>query len=185
MVSRYRFTADQYQKMGQVGILHEDDRNELICGDIIEMDPMTPPHVWSVILLTKFLSRHAPDTVHVSPRNPFRLSADSEPHPDLTLIRPYRSWDVLPTPEDVFVVVEVADTSQRYDREVKLPLYAGVSIPEAWLVDLADNTIERYTEPKGGIYTEMRRYGRGEVLESVVVPTLALPVAEFLPPNEK
>jgi Uma2 family endonuclease len=185
VTSPYRFTADQYQKMGKVGILHEDDRIELIRGEIIVMDPMTPHHVWSVMLLINFLLRRAPDTVRVNPRCPFRLSNDSEPHPDAALIRPRRYWDALPTPEDVFVVTEVADTSQKYDREIKLPLYAAAGIPEAWLVDLADNAIERHTEPKGDIYTQIRRYRRGAVMESVAVPTLAVPVAEFLPPDEQ
>ena len=114
-----------------------------------------------------------------SPRNPVRLSDDSEPEPDFAVVRD-RPYEELPTPADVLLVIEVADTSQEYDRKVKLPLYAAAGIPEAWLIDLAAETVERHTDPGKGFYRLTTLALHGESLTSTVLPDLTIVVDEVL-----
>ena len=174
-VRRRRFTVEDYHRMGEVGILTEDDRVELIGGAIVEMSPIRDPHVRAINLLNEFLVvRLAGGEVTVSIQNPIRLSDDTEPQPDLAVLRG-RGRGVADA-ADVLLVIEVADTSRRYDRNVKLPLYAAAGIPEAWLVDLVARTIERHTEPHNGRYRQITIAGRGESLASTVLPAVILPV---------
>ena len=178
-VRRRRFTVEDYHRMGEAGILTEDDRVELIGGAIVEVSPIRDPHVRAADHLNEFfVVRLAGGEVTVSIQNPIRLSDDSEPQPDLAVLRG-RDRGVANAP-DVLLVIEVADTSRRYDRNVKLPLYAAVGIPEAWLVDLIGQTIERHTEPRDGRYRQITIAGRGESLASTVLPALILPVDAVL-----
>lgn len=173
-----RFTVDEYHRMAEVGILHEDDRVELIGGEIVEMSPIGGRHAKCVTELTRVLVSLVGDDVRVSPQNPVKLDQDEEPQPDVAVLRAgerYRAG-ALPAPEDVLVLIEVADTSLAYDREDKLPLYARFEIAEVWIVDLNANIIERYTEPSENGYRLVRRAGRGEALESAVLPALVVPV---------
>lgn len=176
----YRFTVADYEQMVAAGILHEDDRVELIDGEIIAMSPIGPRHADCVAILTRLLARQVPDDVLITVQNPIRLPDDSEPQPDIALVRFGRYIQMLPTPGDVLVVIEVADTSRGYDRDTKLPLYAAAGIAEAWLVDLAANRIERHTEPSADGYQAIIRAGRGAVVASVVVPALTVPVDAVL-----
>ena len=174
-VRRRRFTVEDYHRMGEAGILTEDDRVELIGGAIVEMSPIRDPHVRAINHLTEFLVvRLAGGDVTVSIQNPIRLSNDTEPQPDLAVLRGRDRG--LAEAADVLLVIEVADTSRRYDRNVKLPLYAAAGIPEAWLVDLVARTIERHTEPRAGRYRQITIARRGESLASTVLPAIILPV---------
>ena len=177
-IRQRRFTVDEFHRMAEVGILHEDDRVELIGGEIVEMNPIGGRHARCVTELTRVLVSVVGDDVRVSPQNPVRLDEHQEPQPDVAVHRAserYRAGE-LPTPEDVLLLIEVADTSLTSDRDVKLPLYARAGIAEVWLVDLTANVIERHTEPSENGYRLVRRAGRGESLESVVLPALTLPV---------
>ena len=176
---RRRFTVDEYHRMAEVGIFMEDDPVELIAGEIVEKIPVTPRHVWCTNRLNHLLIPRLGDGLLASPRNPVRLSDDSEPEPDFAVIRdcPY---EALPTPADVLLVIEVADTSQEYDRKVKLPLYAAAGIPEAWLIDLAAETVERHTDPGKGFYRLTTLALHGESLTSTVLPDLTIVVDEVL-----
>jgi len=176
----YRFTVADYEQMVAAGILDEDDRVELIDGEIIAMSPIGPRHAHCVTLLTRLLSRQVPEDVLLAVQNPIRLPDDSEPQPDVALLRFSDYSRMLPTPDDVLVVIEVADTSRGYDRDTKLPLYAAAGIAEAWLVDLAANRIERHTEPGADGYQTIIRAGRGAVVASVAVPALVVPVDAVL-----
>jgi len=183
-MQRYRFTVDQYERMGTAGILAEDSRVELINGEIIAMSPIGPRHADCVAMLTRLLARQAPDTVLVAVQNPIRLPDATEPQPDLSLLRFARYTRTLPIASDALVVVEVSDTTLDYDRQTKLPLYAAAGIPEAWLVDLGANRIERHTEPTADGYQLVRYFGRGVAVESVAIPTLTIPVNEVLGSDE-
>ncbi len=134
-VVRHRFTVEEYRKMGEAGIFSEDDRVELIDGEVVEMAPIGGRHVESVIRLNRLLSCWALDTreagLFVSVQNPLALSGYGEPQPDLILVRRREGRSGVPVPEEVLLVVEVADTSLVYDRDRKLPLYAEAGIPEA------------------------------------------------------
>ncbi len=177
-IRQRRFTVDEFHLMAEAGILHEDDRVELIGGEVVEMNPIGGRHARCVTELTRVLLPLVSDDVRVSPQNPVRLDEHQEPQPDVAVHRAserYRAGE-LPTPEDVLLLIEVADTSLASDRDVKLPLYARAGIAEVWLVDLNANVIERHTEPSENGYRLVRRAGRGESLESVVLPALTLPV---------
>jgi Uma2 family endonuclease len=192
---RHRFTVEEYRKMGEAGIFHEDDRVELIGGEIVEMAAIGKRHFESVYRLTRLLSRwvfvDAPshyggaeaERLGVSVQNPLAIAIDGEPQPDLVLLRRSEGSARMPTPEEALLVVEVADTYLAYDRETKLPLYAGAGIPEAWLVDLTTDEIEVYSEPGPGGYGKLVRFGRAERVVSVTLPGLAFDASEALPPE--
>jgi Uma2 family endonuclease len=173
---RRRFTVDEYHRMAESGILHEDDRVELIGGEIVEMSPIGGRHAACVREINHLLGRQVSDELRVDVQSPVKLSEQEEPQPDLAVIRARGYGSSLPTPEDVLLLIEIADTSLAYDREVKLPLYARSGIAEVWLVDLNGGIFERHTEPSEEGYRLVRRAGRGESLESAVLPALTLPV---------
>lgn len=145
LVERRRFTVQEYHKIAEAGILHEDDRVELIGGKIIEMPPIEDRHVECAIRLSQLLHRWlilegSSDFTGgaASVQNPVRLGEGYEPQPDLVLLRDREGRTGTPRPEDVLLLIEVSDTALRYNREVKLPLYARSGIPEVWIVDLSD-----------------------------------------------
>ena len=173
---RRRFTVDEYHRMAEAGILHEDDRVELIGGEIVEMNPIGGRHAACVREINHLLSRQLGDELRVDVQSPVKLNEQEEPQPDLAVIRTRDYKGSLPTSADVVLLIEVADTSLAYDREVKLPLFASAEIAEVWLVDLNAGIIERHTEPSERGYRLVRRAGRGEILESATLPALTLPV---------
>lgn len=167
--------------MGEAGILREDERVELIEGEILEMAAAGSRHAAGVKRLNRLFSRLG-DRAVVSVQDPLQLSETSVPEPDLVLLRPrpdfYASGH--PTPGDVFLVVEVSDTSLAYDRDVKLPLYAEAGVPEVWLVDLVERTVWVCRNPGGRRYQDVRPVGRDERLAPLAFPDLTLPVAEVV-----
>ncbi len=173
-VTRRLFTADEFHKMSEAGILHEDDRIELIEGELIEMAAIGTRHFACVNALNSFLVQGVGDEGIVSVQNPVRLSQNLEPQPDLAVLQTRDYRDSLPGPEDVLLLVEVSDTTLRYDRETKLPLYARSGVREAWIVDLRNGTFERHTEPSATGYRLVRRAGQGESLPSETLPQLVL-----------
>jgi len=179
-VIRRRFTVHDYHRMGEAGILHEDDRVELIEGEIVEMAAIGTRHFTCVNQLTRLLVRGVGDAAIVSVQNPVRLDEHTEPQPDLTVLRVRDYRESLPMPEDVLLLIEVSDTTLAYDRGVKLPLYARAAIREVWIVDLPGEVIERHTDPSGGGYQHVERARHQETLESVALPGLALRVNSVL-----
>lgn len=183
-IQRRRFTAEEYHRMGEAGILRDDDRVELIEGELIVMSPIGLRHGACVIRLTReFVTRLGRAAV-VSPALPVRLFPDTEPQPDIALLRS-RSDDyahVAPQPADALLVVEVADTSYRYDRHVKLPLYARAGVPEYWIVDLRHDVVEVYRDRAAETYASVTRVERGGTLTPAAFPDLVLPVNDILPP---
>lgn len=184
---KHRFTAEEYRKMGEAGIFSEDDRVELIDGEVVEMAPIGDRHIESVIRLTRLLSLWTFDTqeagLFVSVQNPLALSRHGEPQPDLTLVRRRGDTSGVPSPEEVLLVVEVAATSLAYDRGRKMPLYAEAGIPEAWIIDLDAGVIEAYSEPGPEGYGRVTHFSRGQRLASVTLSNLAFNAAEALPPE--
>lgn len=173
---RRRFTVAEYEQMGIAGILHEDDRVELIDGEILTMSPIGAPHALAVATLTHLLVRHAPAGALVFVQNPIRLPGENEPQPDLALVRDAAALATLPTAVNVPLVMEVADLSLAYDRRVKFPLYAAAGIAEAWLVDVAAGRVERHTELGPTGYGTIVSAGCGEALASTVIPALTVTV---------
>lgn len=179
-ITRRRFTVEEYYRLLDVGILREDDRVELIEGEIIEMSPMKPRHANTITKSTNRLVPLVLPDAMVSVQCPIQVGTRSLPEPDLAIVRTERPSDVHPAPADIFVAVEVADSSLEYDRTIKLPLYAAAGIPETWLYNLSNDTIERHSEPRDGRYTQITIFGRGDTLTSVALPALTLPVVDLL-----
>src|SRR5918912_4344650 len=175
-VSRHSFTVAEYERMGQVGILSEDDRVELVCGEIIQTSPIGEGHAACVAVLTRLIILRLRLGAFVWTRNPIVLDDYSEPQPDLAVLRPraddYRTSK--PTPEDVLLVIEVSDTTLDFDRKVKVPLYARAGIPETWVVNLPEERVEVYSDPAGGEYQAARSYARGRRLQSHTPASLRL-----------
>lgn len=173
----YRFSADEYQRLGQAHILDPERRVELIDGEIVEMSPIGPIHVWSLNLLNKHLVKQIDDHGIVSVQNPVRLGPYDEPQPGLAVIRPDIAPNAPITAADVLLVIEVADSSRAYDRETKLRRYAAAGIPEAWLADLNGKLLERHSEPRDGLYRQIIVGRIGDTLTSNVISELAIPVS--------
>jgi Uma2 family endonuclease len=169
-VKRRRFSVHDYHRMGEAGILHEDDRVELIEGELVEMTAIGTRHFSCVNRLNRLLVMNVGDDAIVSVQNPVRLNEYNEPQPDVTVIRPRDYRESLPMPEDVMLLIEVSDTTLAYDRGVKLPLYARAGVSEVWIVDLPGETIGRYTDPSGEGYRRADQMRRGQTLESDALP---------------
>ncbi len=180
-VQRRLFTVEEYHRMAEAGILSEDDRVELIEGELVAMSPIGSRHAATVARLTTLLFPVRGRGI-LWVQNPIRLGAYSEPQPDVALLR-YRPdfyASAHPGPEDILLIVEVAETSADYDRSVKIPLYARHGIPEAWLVDLLEERIEIYRHPTPQGYRSLHIAHRGETVRPTALPDLELSVDEIL-----
>ena len=168
------FTADEYHALAEAGILTEDDRVELIDGQIIAMSPIGNRHFHCVNRLTRLfaarLYRSDPPDAVVSVQNPVRLSDYTEPEPDVVLFQPDLDETCIPTTSDVLLLVEVADTTLAFDREVKLPRYAAAGIPEVWIVALEEDRMDVYRRPGPSGYAERVVLERGERAEIGALP---------------
>ncbi len=173
---RRLLTVHEYHRMGEVGILHEDDRVELIEGVLIQMPAIGTSHFNCVNALNRLLVLGAGDEAIVSVQNPVRLSEHGEPQPDLALLRPRDYGESLPGPADVLLLIEVSDATLSYDKNIKLPLYAHAGIREVWIVDLPNETVEIHAEVSGGGYDLVRRFRRGDTLRPGALPGLDVPV---------
>src|SRR5438034_4682131 len=150
------FTVEMYHKLGELGVFHEDDRVELINGQIVPMTPIGDAHASCVRRLIGLLSRRCAERAIVDVQNPVVLGDVDCPQPDITLLQPRADgYRVHPRSHDILLVVEVADSSLAYDREVKIPLYAEAGIREAWVVDLNAETISVYRDPGPEGYREV------------------------------
>jgi Uma2 family endonuclease len=179
----HRFTAKDFHRMVEAGILREDDRVELLHGEIVDMPPIGPGHASGVKrLLNSFLPLQLEGRVIISVQDPIHLGEHSEPQPDLALLRPRPDFYAQghPTPQEVLLAVEVMESSAGYDREVKVPLYARVGIPETWLVDVQQGLIEVYREPSPGGYRQVYTRRRGERLSPAAFPQFSLTVDAVL-----
>ncbi|EAR21907.1 Uma2 family endonuclease [Nitrococcus mobilis] len=183
---RRRFTVAEYHRMGAVGILTDDERVELVAGELLTMAPIGPRHAACVNLLVQLLSRSVGEGVVVSPQNALVLSDDSELYPDIALLRgrPECYADAHPRPDDVLLVIEVADTSLQRDREVKAPLCAAAGIIELWIVDLTTGGVEVLREPRKDGYSLTRRLRPGDTLTPLAFPDTRFTVSDVLPSVE-
>jgi len=181
-VATRHFNVAEYYQMARAGVLTEDERVELVRGEIVAMSPIGIRHAACVNQITMRLNEWARRRFVVSIQNPIRLDDHSEPQPDIAVLKPRDDvyFEAQPRPGDVLVVIEVADTSMGYDREEKVPLYAEAGIPEMWLVNLPEGIIEIYTEPVDGVYSSVRQVTRGEVVVSTSLPGLSIRAKDVL-----
>ncbi len=181
-VARRPLTVAEYHRMGEVGILTSDDRLELIEGELIAMSPIGSEHSGTVIAITRCLVEAIGRRGAVSVQNPIRLDDRSEPQPDFAVLKPrdddYRR--ATPQPADVLLIIEVADSSLAYDRNVKRSLYARHGILELLIVNLTAGEVEVCRAPRGEVYVSVSMVGRDGVLEPQLLPGATVPVAALL-----
>ncbi len=172
---RHRINVDEYYRMSEVGLLAPDARVELIDGEVIDMAPIGSRHGAVVAALTKLLVNAVGDRATLIAQQPVRLDRRSEPQPDIALLKPRPDFyvSVHPGPSDVLLLIEVSDTTLRYDREVKLPLYARHAIPEVWLIDLDGRQLQRSRQPAGAQYSDTTTLASGTI-EPGLLPGAAI-----------
>jgi Uma2 family endonuclease len=177
-----RFTADEYHRMGQAGILSEDDRVELMDGELVALTPIGPRHNASVNRATRAMFAAVGDAAIVQVQGSVRLDAFHEPQPDIVLLRPREDFYAsrLPGPADILLVVEIAEASVEYDHEVKGSAYAASRIPEYWLVDLRDGILTCYTNPDASGYRSAQIRRRGDSVTTSSLPRCTIAVDAFL-----
>jgi Uma2 family endonuclease len=181
-VSRRRFTVDEYYRMAEVGILGEDDRVELIEGEIIQMAPIGLRHSSCLAELNRRLVPAIGDRALLWPGNPVRLPRDTEPQPDIVLLRPRtdRYARDAARPIDILLLIEIADSSYRFDRLVKLPLYARAAVAEVWIVDLNRDVVEVHRQPTATGYASFEPVTLGGRLAPVSLPDVVLDIDDAL-----
>jgi Uma2 family endonuclease len=179
---RHRFTVDEFHRMGEAGILSEDDRVELINGEIVEMTPIGSRHATCVRRLDRWLHRLVGEEAVVSAQQPLALANDGEPIPDIALLRPRDDEyaEAHPTGTDALLVIEVADSSVLYDRNAKSRLYAASGVPEYWVVDLTRNAVVVFQDARNGQYADERDYRRGEAWKSPALGGRTITVDDLL-----
>ena len=182
-LQRRRFTLDEYHRMGEAGILGEDDRVELIEGEIVVMSPIGSRHAGAVARASHFFTTRLGGRAIVWPQNPVILRAlTSEPQPDVVLLAPRADFyaSSLPEPSDVLLLVEVADSSLLYDRRTKAPLYARAGVPEMWLLNLEADRVEVFRRPTARRYADVRSIGRDERFSPLAFPDLVVTLADLI-----
>jgi Uma2 family endonuclease len=182
-VPRCAVDVDAFHAMARAGILRPDDRVELIEGELVWMASIGGPHIGCVMALNDLFSPLIAGRARIALQSPVRLGRYSQPEPDVALLRPradrYRG-DLPPLAKDVLLLVEVADSSLRLDREVKAKLYARHAVPELWIVDLPGGVVLVHRDPAPEGYRSLREARAGETLAPALLPQAALAVAEIL-----
>jgi Uma2 family endonuclease len=183
MPSRTQISVERFQTMIERGVLLQDDRVELIKGEMIDRAPIGSRHAFTLTELGMRLTRAVSEGVRVAIQCPLVLSEDSQPEPDLILLREKvgKYADALPTPADVLLLVEVSDTPIDYDRGTKLPLYAEGGVPEVWIANVRERRIEVYQQPGTKGYGFRRECKPGERLAPSGAPEAVLNVGDVFP----
>jgi Uma2 family endonuclease len=181
-VVRRRFTVAELLRLSETGFLGDDERVELIRGEIIEMSPINAAHASTVSRLLSLLSRVLGERVILSVQNPVQLDDESLPQPDITLLRPRDDFyhTKHPGPQDVLLLIEVSDSTLNYDRRTKRALYGAAGIVEYWVINLPNRRIEVFREPQPDGYRTTTRYAPGEMLSPLAFDDIVLNVKEIL-----
>lgn len=181
--SRRPFTVAEFDQMAEAGILREDDRVELIEGEIVAMSPIGREHAACVRKLTRVLARLLGDRTQISVQNPVTIPDWTQPNPDVALLVPRADYyaDAHPTPRQVQVIIEVADTTLAYDTQVKAALYAGARVREMWVIDLKARRLVVHAQPQGKRYARVQSYSEGEHITSRRFPGIRFAVNDLLP----
>src|SRR5215472_2358841 len=180
-VPRHRLTVRDYHRLAEAGVLGDDDRVELLEGQLVDMASIGPRHALAVDALNEFLVMAAAGQAVVRVQNPIVLDDMSEPRPDFSLLR--RPWhgypDEHPRPPDVYLVIEVADSSLDFDLGAKLELYASSGIREFWVVDLTSNRVLVHRDPGDGRYGSITSVDMSGVLQVEALPGVTIPVVRI------
>ena len=181
-VAKKLFTVAEYHRIIEAGVFGPEDRLELIDGEIIQMTPIGHHHMVCVNRANTLFVRAFGDNAVVSPQNPVQLSDWTEPQPDLVVFKPRTDFYAAkrPTPEDVLFVVEVADSTLRYDRNIKLPRFAAAGIPEVWIEDLNGDTLLVFRDRQGDQYSTALTLRRGESVSPAAFPDIPFAIDDLL-----
>lgn len=179
---RKKFTVAEFQQMAETGIIKDEDRLELIDGEIIDMGKIGSKHAAYVDRLNDLLRDKLGKQVLIRIQNPVELSTYSQPQPDLALVRRRNDYyeNRHPQPSDIFLLIEVADSTLETDREVKIPLYARSLILEAWIINCNNQSLEVYRYPTDNNYREKLCFFKGEKLSCLAFADLEITVDEIM-----
>jgi Uma2 family endonuclease len=177
-MQRRLFTVQEYHLMGEAGILGEDDRVELIEGEIVQMAAIGTRHATCVRRLIRQFRQLPEESAILDVQNPIQLTERTEPQPDVVLLQfRFDYYETAhPIPSEVLLLVEVSDRTVDFDRDVKVPNYARSGIQEVWLWDLEVNCLEVYREPTADGYTSMQKFERGEMVAPLAFPEFEVSV---------
>jgi Uma2 family endonuclease len=185
-IVRRKITVEEYEVMYEAGVFKPDERLELINGEILKVAPMNAPHISYVIRLSRIFTERLTKRAIVSTQLPIVINEESEPEPDISILR-WRSDDYFsgkPKAQDVYLLIEVASASLLFDRRVKLPLYARVGVPEVWIVNVQARQLEVYRNPKGEDYAERQILQPTDRISLLAFPDVEIPLSEvFITPN--
>lgn len=176
-VAGKHYTLAEYHHLGDIGVLGEDDRVELIEGEIVAMAAIKGPHMLGINRLNYTLVDIPGRTWLVSVQNPVHLFGDTEPQPDIALLRQEAERASVPEAADVYLIIEVSDTTLSYDIGRKRRLYARAGIPEYWIMDINGRRILRHTGLSRGDYQAVDPFVPGDTIDSLVLPAIRLSVA--------
>ena len=179
--TRRLFNVDEYYAMAEAGILSPGDRVELLDGEIVAMDPISSMHASCVTRLMYLTLDQVGQRAIVRVQNPVRMNSDSEPQPDITLLKRGNYSAAHPGPGDVLLLIEVADTTTDLERECKLPLYARAGVSEYWIVNLTERAVEVYSDPSSTGYGSRRVVGTDGEVSPAAFPDILLPVRQMIP----
>ena len=177
----YRFTVDAFQRMADVGIFEEGDRVELLDGEIVVMNPISPGHSGRLRRILRILFRELGERALLDAQNPIQLRPRGQPQPDIVALRP-RADDYTtshPTAADVLLLIEIADSSLAHDRDTKARIYAQAGIPEYWIVNLVDSTLMVFRQPANGLYRSEQVLDSGDFVQPLAFPDASITVAEI------
>jgi Uma2 family endonuclease len=179
------FTVDEYYKIAEAGVFSERIHTELIDGEIIEMSGMGVAHAMAITRASRLSFLMFEGRAEVRGQLPLPLSKFSEVEPDVCLVNVRRTGPDRhhPGPSDVFLVLEIADSSLRYDRDVKLPVYADAGVPEVWIEDLPNQILHVYREPSARLYKVALRFFPGDTVSPLAFPETRFEVSDLIRPN--
>ena len=183
-MTKRRFCVKDVYLMDKAGVFCQDDRVELVDGEIVDMAPIGSYHAFSVDALTHIFVKAVPEGIRVRVQGPLQMDGINMFQPDLTILRPREDNYVEsnPTPEDVLLVIEVSDSTLSYDRDVKIPKYAQTGVPEVWQVNLPYGFVDRFVDPdpSTGRYRSVMRRSSGQQVVPTQLPDVVLEVSEIL-----
>ena len=177
-IQRRLFTVKEYHLMNEAGVFGEDDRVELIEGEIIQMAAIGTRHATCVRRLIRQFRQLPEESAILDVQNPIQLTERTEPQPDVVLLEPRADYYATahPIPSEVLLLVEVSDSTIDFDRNVKVANYARSGIQEVWLWDLEANCLEVYRDPTENGYTSIQRFERGEIVSPLAFPDFQVSV---------
>ena len=180
--TKHLTNLDEWRRLGEANIFPPESRLELINGEILEMAPIGFSHTGHVIRLLNFFAPLVGNSALINAQNPLQLGDLSEPEPDFMLLKPNADFysSRHPNANDVLLLIEVADSSLTFDQNQKLRLYALHGIPEYWLLNLNDSSLEVYRKPNGEVYAEKTTLRAGDTLTLSQLPEISIRIADIL-----